>query len=132
MKKTLMAGILTVMLLSTTGCGKTLKCTGKLYGMEASITTKFSKDKTKSAKMEYKLDVKEYLNLEKDPTEDQINDLVDSLKEQYEKDDEYDDIKVTSKGNVITIAGYYDIEEDEATTYDETKEQFEKMGLTCK
>ncbi len=132
MKKTLMAGALVSLLLCCTGCGKKLTCTGEFMGMDAKIVTKFSKDKAKTSSMVFEMDVKEYLDLDEDPSEEDMKDAVEEIKEEFEDMDGYEDVKVTSKGSVITVECSYSFGEDEEYSYEDTKKQYEDMELTCK
>lgn len=132
MKKTLMATVLVSLLLCCTGCGKKLTCTGKFMGMDAKIVTKFSDDKAKTSTMEFEMDVKEYLDLDEDPSEEDMKEAVEEIKEEFEEMDGYENVKVTSKGNVITVKCSYTFDEDEQYSYDDTKKQYEEMDLTCK
>ena len=133
MKKTLMAGAMVALLLCCTGCGKKLVCSGDLYGMDTNYTVKFnSDDKATSATVEFKIDVKDYLYLDEEPTDDEIEEAVKEIEEEYEDMDEYENVKVTHKGSVITIKASHSFDEDDEMSYDETKEELEDMDLTCK
>lgn len=132
MKKTLMAAGLVSLLLCCTGCGKKLTCTGDLYGMDAKVVTSFKDDKATEAYMEFQMDVKEYLDLDEDPTKEEMDEAVESVKEEFEDMDGYENVEVTSKGNVITVKANLKIDEDDTSTYEETKKEFEDMDLTCK
>lgn len=133
MKKYLMIGVLVSLLLCCTGCGKKLTCTGDMNGMDAKVVTKFSKDKATSISMEFTMDLKE-MGYGDDLSKDEIKEAADEIKKEFEDMDGYNNVKVTTKGNTITIKCDYEVgKDDEARTYDEAKEYFEDtMGLTCK
>lgn len=133
MKKTLMTLAMVSLLLCTAGCGKKLTCTGDMFGMDATLVTKFDKDDmSKSSTMTFVLDVKEYFQLDEDPSKDEMKDYEDEIKKQFEQMEDYDDVKVSSKGTKITVKCSYDVESKDATNYDDTKKGMESLGLTCK
>ena len=133
MKKTLMIGVMVSLLLCISGCGKKLTCTGDMLGMDANVVTKFDKDdKSKSVSMTLVMDVKEYFDLEEDPSKDDMKDYEEKIKEEFEEMEDYDNVKVSSKGSKITVKCSYDIEKENATDYEKTKEDMENIGLTCK
>ena len=133
MKKTLMIGVMVSLLLCISGCGKKLTCTGDMLGMDANVVTKFNKDdKSKSVSMTLVMDVKEYFDLEEDPSKDDMKDYEEKIKEEFEDMEDYDNVKVSSKGSKITVKCSYDIEKENATDYEKTKKDMERMGLTCK
>lgn len=130
MKKYLMAGVLASLLLCCTGCGKKLTCSGKMIGMDAKVITNFSGDKAKSVNMEFTVDLKD-LGYDEDAD---VKEAAKEVEKTFKDMDGYNNVKVTTKGSTITVKCDYEIDADdaEATSYDDTKESFEKAGLTCK
>ena len=112
---------------------KKLTCTGDMMGMDAVAVTTFNEnDESVTVSMTLVMDVKEYFDLEKDPSKDEMKTYEDSIKKQYEEMEGYYDVTVTSKGSEITVKCSYDIASKDATNYEETKEDMESLGLTCK
>ena len=134
MRKTLMVGAMVSLLLCVAGCGKKLTCTGKMSGLdgtEMKLITKFDKDnKAKSATMSLEVDVKEALELDEDPTDEQMKEVEEELKEIMK--DECEDMDVDTKGRKITIKCTREYGDDEEEAYDDIKKEMENSGLTCK
>ena len=61
-----------------------------------------------------------------------MKEAVEEIKEEFEDMDGYEDVKVTSKGSVITVKCTYNFSEDDGYSYEDTKKQYEDMELTCK
>ena len=132
MKKIL---LILFLLLLTTGCSKKLTCTGKIDNTDTKIITKFNDEGiTNFVSLTIKFDVKDYYNLSKEPSNDEMKDYVKKVEKEYEDTKRYDDIKVSYKGKTITVKCSYKLTEKETSTednYDNTKKLFEDSGFTC-
>ena len=134
-----MVALLVLILLINLIATKTLKCSteseafGVAYKMETIVKYKFGKPKKITAKSEYDFsDADDYKDALDEAYEDQKNDLKDSCKS---KDGCSYSIKKSGKKLIVSQTKKIDkedLEDEDDSDYESTKEHLEAIGLECK